>query len=111
MCHAVIGEVTVRKITKICGHVYSLVKSRTIKAMDSLVKILRSKYKKEGSKDKQVTHENLEEKRLKTKTREETNKRIKILLLLFLLCHHISIVQETSTHGILSAFWLICSNR
>jgi hypothetical protein len=63
MCHTLIGDVTVRKVTKICRHVNSLVKIGTITTADSLAETLRNKYRKEGSKAKQVTHENLEEKR------------------------------------------------
>jgi len=59
-----------RTATKICRHNYSLVKIGTTSTADSLVEILRNKYRKEESKDKQVTSAKLKEKKVK-----EENKR------------------------------------
>jgi hypothetical protein len=48
--------------TKICRHNYILVKIGTTSTADSLVEILRNKYRKEESKDKQVTSAKLKKK-------------------------------------------------
>jgi hypothetical protein len=53
----------VRRATKICRHNYSLVKIGTTSTADSLVEILRNKYRMEESKDKQVTSVKLQEKK------------------------------------------------
>jgi ribose 5-phosphate isomerase len=53
-CDTVRRKATVRVATKICRHNYILVKIGTTSTADRLVKILRNKYRKEESKDKQV---------------------------------------------------------
>jgi len=54
-----------RRATKICRKCYSLVKIGTTSTADSLVQILRNKYRKEESKDEQVTSAKLREKKHK----------------------------------------------
>jgi ribose 5-phosphate isomerase len=63
--HTITRKATVRRATKICRHNYTLVKIGTTSTADSLVEILRNKYRTEESKDKQVTSVKLQEKKIK----------------------------------------------
>jgi hypothetical protein len=65
----------VRRATKICRHSYSLVKIGTASTADSLVEMLRNKYRKDESKDKKVTSAKLQGK--KDKIRKQTRRQIR----------------------------------
>jgi hypothetical protein len=62
--------------TKICRHNYILVKIRTTSTVDRLVKILRNKYRKEESKDKQVMSAKLKKDKRRKQTRRQKRKQI-----------------------------------
>jgi hypothetical protein len=107
-CHTITRKGAVRRATKVCRHNYSLVRIRTTSTAESLVEILRNKYRKEESKDKQVTSAKLQKIKNKRGKHEETDKKTKKLLLLLLL---LLLFKETSIYDIFSTLWLICSNR
>ena len=64
-----------RRATKMCKHDYNLVKIGTTSIADSLVEILRKKYRKEESKDKQVASAKLQEKQ--DKRRKQTRRHLR----------------------------------
>jgi hypothetical protein len=92
----------VRRATKICRQNYSLVKIGTTSTANSLVEILRSKYRKEERKDKQVTSAKLKKKKEEENKRGDIRKQRNYYYFFF---------KETSIYSIFSTLCLICSNR